>query len=126
MAIGETTLDPLWLSVESGARCTTTMAINRFPKLTEYLIGKAQVPFQWARKPAMDGQRPMHVKTFATEDIEALVTQPAQITVDPLWAAVDSGARLTAKTAIERFPKLTKASIHGAKLPFSPRRFAPI
>ena len=82
-----------------------------------------------ARKPAIGrgaGGRPRDVKTYAAEDVEALVARRAEsVGVDPLWVAVESGARMTAPMAAKRFPTLTTRLIYKEErttLPFQRHR----
>lgn len=105
---------------------TAKTAIERFPELTDQIICKAKLPFKVAQNQALRGNGSLNVKTYAASDIEALVARrrrPTRAVADPLWAAVESGARLTMKTAVLRYPTLTNHSMSDSQLPF--RRTAP-
>ena len=75
--------------------------------------------YEVARRPSNGVAPPCDVRTYALEDVEALAARLAKpAAVDPLWVAVESGTRLTAKTAVDKFPILTQTSINRAPLPF--------
>ena len=112
-------VDPCWCEVESGARYTRVTAMKRYPQLYVQLF--ADLPFEIARRPNPgNGKgRVYDVKTFLAADVEALVArlaEPDPEPVDPRWREVETGARLTAKTAMKRYPQLSKRSF--VDLPF--------
>ena len=104
-------VDPRWLEVEAGARCTGTGAVERHPAvLTKELV--RPLPFELARRPkAFKG--PRDVKTYAVADVDALAAQVAapQPEADPLWVEVEEGRRHTLQTAIEKHPVLNTHSL---------------
>ncbi|KAH8059805.1 hypothetical protein JL720_13732 [Aureococcus anophagefferens] len=97
-------VDPRWLEVEAGTRYTAKTAMEQYPQLSVHsCIG---LPFEIARRPKMPkAPYACDVKTYAAADVDALVARLAK-PVDPRWLEVESGARYTQKTAMERYPQL--------------------
>jgi hypothetical protein len=110
-------VDPRWLEVEAGTRYTQKTAMERYPQQTFYSF--EDLPFKIARKPKRGdgrGEGARDVKTYLAADVDALVARlaaPEPEPVDPRWREVESGARYTATTAMERFPQLNRKSFDG-------------
>ncbi|KAH8047615.1 hypothetical protein JL720_16035 [Aureococcus anophagefferens] len=109
-------VDLRWREVESGARYDQRTALKRYPQLTCHSFD--DLPFEIARRPK-PCKGPRDVKTYLAADVDALVARlaaPDQEPVDPRWLEVEAGRRYDRKTALKRYPQLTKHSF--ADLPF--------
>ena len=95
-----------WREVEAGTRHTVKTAIERYPHLT--FRSFQDLSSEIAVKPGgQQGAR--DVKTYLAADVDDLVARLAAREpepVDPRWREVETGARYTAKTAMERYPQL--------------------
>ena len=104
-------VDPLWREVESGARYTKATATARYPQLSCHSLDG--MPSEIANKPRDGSGYSREVKTYAAAAVDALVARLAEPeAVDPLWREVESGARYTATTAMQRYPQLSMDSVH--------------
>ena len=106
----------LWREVETGARYTQTTAMDKYPNLN--LKSFKGLSSEIAVKPKGSRGGSKDVKTYLAADVDALVarlTAPEPEPVDPRWREVETGARFTATTAMEKYAKLNKMSFKGLR-----------
>ena len=96
--------DVRWLEVTRGLRFTRASAMESYPRLTGWLLGK--LPHAMARRPAQK----CVVHTYLKSDIEKALE------MDPTWAEVLSGRRYTRALALREFPLLSDHYLR--KLPY--------
>ena len=109
--------DPAWIEVEAGRRLTFKKGAELFPSLTRELLNMSDLPYVYARMPLPRvGFR--IVRTYLTEDIEALVKKKfLDAEIDPLWASVLKGDYLTLNMVLSRYKETTEWKFRTAKLP---------
>ena len=102
----------VWGEVEAGTRYTRVMALAKYPRLRRDGSDLRGLPSEVARKPKSGTQAGRDVATYAAADVDAIVARrAAPEPVDPRWLEVESGARITEKSAMERYPHLGYRSI---------------
>ena len=112
--------DPGWMEVEAGRRVTFRIGEELFPSLTREMLNKSGLTWEYAQMP-LPTPGFSTVRTFLTEDIEALVKKHAlDVKTDPLWASVEKGDYMTQDMVLTRYKEITAWKFRVTKLPSRP------